>query len=70
MSVKYHASLVVGEYYYNAGGGCYECLERINADCYIMINAQTGWKFLAHVITMHDDGTIEWDWSSEGHFYE
>lgn len=33
-----------------------------------MENVRTGWIFWAHVITMYEDGTIEWDYSTVGSF--
>ncbi len=63
---KRHYVLLEGHYYVNAGGGCYYCEERLEDDIYIMVNAASGWRFKAHVITKYDDDSIEWDYSTEG----
>lgn len=63
-----HAYLKVGEYYDNAGGGTYYCAECLDSDAYVMVNAASGWTFTAHVITKYSDGTIEWDYSTDGRF--
>lgn len=63
-----HYTLEVGDYYINAGGGYFYCEERLDNDIYIMVNAASGWRFKAHVITRYEDNTIEWDYSTEGTF--
>lgn len=65
-----HALLLEDETYKNAAGGDYKCLRAENRDTYIMQNISSGWTFTAHVITRYEDGTIEWDYSSNGHFGE
>ena len=58
--------------YENAGGGTYRCegpakLESCSA---WMQNTASGWTLLAHGITRYEDGTIEWDYSTDGGFNE
>ena len=33
-------------------------------------NLKTGWTFLANGIGYYPDGSIDWDYSTEGHFEE
>ncbi len=33
-----------------------------------MQNTASGWMLLAHGTQMYPDGTIEWNYSTEGHF--
>ena len=65
---KRHYVLQEGDYYTNAGGGYFYCEERLDYDTYILVNAASGWRFKAHVITRYEDNTIEWDYSTEGTF--
>lgn len=65
-----HYRLHPDNYYVNAGGGIYMCIREIEPDKYLMVNASSGWRFIAHVITLYSDGSIEWDYSTEGSFYE
>lgn len=63
-----HTLLHEGNTYENKNGGTYKCLREINRDTYDMTNTVTGWTLRAHVITMYEDGKIEWDYSTEGRF--
>lgn len=63
-----HAALLEGETYENKAGGRYRVLRQINRDSYDMTNTMSGWTLRAHVITMYEDGKIEWDYSTEGRF--
>ena len=55
--------------YENAGGGSYRCQGPIGDSCDAwMQNTASGWTLLAHGIVRYEDGTIEWDWSTRGHF--
>ena len=59
---------VVGEIYENAGGGRYVCLKvLINPEAKFQ-NTVSGWTCYAHGIVRYADGTIEWDYSTDGHF--
>ena len=58
-----------GEIYENAGGGRY-CCQRVRYGGHEawMQNTVSGWTLVAHGITRYEDGTIEWDYSTDGHF--
>lgn len=62
-----HAVLEKGEIYRNRGGGAYMCND-IVPDGAIMTNIESGWRCTVHNITRFDNGTIEWDYSTNGHF--
>ena len=58
-----------GRTYENAGGGTYLCkyVRKETCDAW-MQNTASGWTCLAHGIVRYEDGTIEWDYSTCGHF--
>ena len=59
----------VDRIYENAGGGSYRCqLVREPDHEAWMQNVKSGWTCLAHGIVRYEDGTIEWDYSTGGHF--
>lgn len=60
---------VPGQIYRNHGGGEYRCLDWLG-DVYhaVMQNTVSGWTLLAHGCKIYPDGTIDWDFSSGGHF--
>lgn len=60
-----------GFIYRNQGGGEYRCL-RCLSDLYhaVMQNTASGWTLNAHGIGIYPDGTIDWDYSTGGHFPE
>lgn len=37
---------------------------------YVLKNLISGWTFLAQNIIIYDDGSCEWDFSTDGHFEE
>ena len=57
----------VGKTYRNAGGGTYLC-RRANGTTARMTNVKSGWDFLAHGCRSYSDGSIEWDYSTDGCF--
>ena len=58
-----------GRIYENAGGGRYLCDYAQKNDCTAwMKNVASGWTCLAHNIVIYENGTIEWDYSTGGHF--
>ena len=65
-----HFKLNEGTVYENAGGGFYRCNKVIDRDSYEVVNVYTGWTCIVHVITYYEDGCIEWDSSSMGHWDE
>ena len=66
--MKRHAVLEVGKTYKNRGGGEFRCLAALTDDKYVLVNVKSHWRLTAHTITMYDDGTIEWDYSTDGFF--
>lgn len=61
----------IGKTYENEGGGTYRCLRREDDwTSYTMQNVSSGWTLIAHGIGIYEDGKIDWDWSSGGHFEE
>ena len=58
-----------GKTYTNKGGGEFLCLRGYNGDA-DMQNVKSGWTFKAHGVQQYEDGTIEWDYSTGGHFAE
>lgn len=67
MQATRHAKLQEGQTYTNRGGGTFRCLG-VTTDGAIVQNVNSGWRCFAHVITMYEDGTIEWDFSTGGSF--
>ena len=68
----------VGQTYENRNGATYLCI-RVNqiynavTDAWepptaIMRNTLSSWKLVAHGLVQYQDGTIEWDHSTEGRF--
>ena len=59
-----------GTIYENAGGGRYLCTRSWDEDTWTarFMNTASGWELVAHGIVRYEDGTIEWDYSTEGHF--
>lgn len=62
-----HARLTEGKVYRNKNGGEYLC-RIVLRDGAILVNTASGWQLEAHTVTKYDDGTIEWDYSTGGHF--
>ena len=65
---KRHVRLQEGKCYINAGGGCYKVLHALDEDRYRVENICSGWVCIVHVITLYENGYIEWDYSTDGHF--
>lgn len=63
-----HAKLNKGEIRQNRGGGTFEAITDTREDKTKMRNTKSGWTFIANTVTEYDDGTIEWDYSTGGHF--
>lgn len=67
--MKRHATLEKGKQYKNKNGtSIFECRDTCPGDAYVLMNLNSRWTFIAHIITMYDDGTIEWDYSTGGRF--
>lgn len=58
-----------GKVYKNKGGGEYLCIRNLNGDA-IMRNVVSGWTLRANGVMRYEDGTIEWNYSTEGHWTE
>lgn len=66
---KRNAILQYGKTYKNKDGSSYVCVSpKPNEYGCRLHNINTDWVFYAHIITMYEDGTIEWDYSSDGKF--
>ena len=63
-----------GTIYQNHGGGTFRCTGRPYKTwagyCARMENTKSGWTFEAKGICSYADGTIDWDFSTGGHFRE
>lgn len=71
------ARLEEGKEYILHSVGSYEtrfvCVRRWYSDEYsahnaVMRNILSGWTFTAHGVNMYEDGTIDWDFSTNGRF--
>ena len=60
--------LTTGAIYKNKNGGAYRCIGRRVDNGFILKNESSGWLFTAVNITAYDDGSIEWDYSTDGRF--
>ncbi len=63
-----YADLEIGKIYRNKGGGTFKCIRYCYDNIYVMTNVLSRWTFRAHNITMYTNGTIEWDYSTDGYF--
>lgn len=58
-----------GTSYRNQGGGVFECIGTPDqAGRVIMRNQASGWTFYAHGVGIYDDDSIDWNYSTGGHF--
>ncbi len=60
-----------GYIYRNKSGGTFKCLRVcgfIKIYDAIMQNTVSGWTFTAHGCGIYSDGTIDWDYSTNGRF--
>ena len=60
--------LTVGEVYRNRNGWDYLCLENAGPGVAVLERVSDGWTLLAHGICVYEDGSIEWDRSTWGHW--
>lgn len=56
-----------GKIYKNKGGGKFLCIRSCNNNA-VMQNVASKWTFNANGVVQYADGTIEWDYSTGGHF--
>ncbi len=57
-----------GKRYTNAGGGTFLCLRSEPNGEAVMQNVKSLWTFEAHGCGIYEDGTMDWDYSTGGHF--
>ena len=67
----------IGQTYTLRSGGEYRCLWVNNTDLVhrgecsaVLIRDKDGWKLTAHGVQQNEDGTIEWNYSTGGHWSE
>lgn len=67
--------LKVGSLYklHNHDELCIECIRQITNDPYSRHSAYvrsiiTGWTMIVHGTNIYEDGSIDWDFSTNGHF--
>lgn len=56
-----------GKIYKNKGGGEFLCIQGDNGSA-VMQNIVSGWTFKANNVVQYEDGSVEWDYSTGGHF--
>lgn len=60
-----------GAEYKIRSGGAYVCIgtpDPEHGDAVLMRSTASGWTFYAHGIGIYDDGSIDWNYSTGGHF--
>ena len=57
-----------GKIYTNKGGGTYLCVRSFTPETPTFVNTLSGWTLRAHGVGIYDDGTIDWDYSTDGYF--
>ena len=72
MDGKRNAILEEGRVYRNRGGGKFRCLTSWGKPGQeskaVVRNVASGWRCMAHNVTLYEDGSIEWDYSTGGFF--
>lgn len=56
-----------GKVYRNKGGGEFLCIQGFGGNA-VMRNTASGWTFKANGVIQYEDGTVEWDYSTNGRF--
>lgn len=59
-----------GTGYWNQGGETFDCLSVLDDGRAVMRNRASGWTLTAHGVGIYDDGSIDWDYSTDGRFEE
>ena len=59
-----------GKVYTNNGGGRFRCLSVVGTNEAVFENVRSGWICKAHGIGAYPDETIDWVYSTGGHFNE
>ena len=60
-----------GAGYKNQSGGIFDCIgtpEPEHGNAVLMRNRESGWTFYAHGIGIYEDDSIDWNYSTDGHF--
>lgn len=59
-----------GTVYISSRGGRFVCLRVLDSYQHnaVLQNALSGYTFIAHHIKRREDNSIEWEYSSQGHF--
>lgn len=57
-----------GVVYHNRCGSDYICDSCYGGTNAIMVRIPDSWTCIAHGVRQYADGTIEWDYSTEGHW--
>lgn len=74
--------LIIGQIYRNRNGGEYRCTGNslylndaqkqralpLGEHIAYMERVKDGWSLIAHGVIQYEDGTIEWNYSTGGHF--
>lgn len=63
-----NVKLAPGSVYINRNGSKYLCKAMKEPGCYIMQRIKDDWTLVAHIITQYEDGSIEWDYSTNGYW--
>ena len=67
MPISAMTRLKVGKVYCNRNGYEYRCLDSSEAEAQLE-RISDGWQLTAHYVCIYADGTIEWGYSSGGHW--
>lgn len=65
---KNGTAIIVGQIYTNHNGSDYLCKSITDDNSAEMERVTDGWTLVAHGLQKHEDGTIEWDYSTGGHW--
>jgi hypothetical protein len=59
---------VEGKVYLNNNSSAYRCTRRIDSETAVMVRETDGWTLIAHRVRRLENGSIEWDHSTGGHW--
>ncbi len=73
---------VVGQVYANRNGGEFQCIGDTSyfdslgnlkmivpqEHCGLFERVSDGWRLFAHGVLQYEDGTVEWNYSTNGHY--
>ena len=67
--MKYEPNFIPtpGAVYHNAGGGDFLCIF-VQDNRPFFVNVKSGWTFEAHCVNLYENGSIDWNHSTGGHF--